>query len=290
MLLPPTVIGYIASFLQSDDRVQMDALLNMYKAFECFDVNGDPYRECAQTYIAYLALAYISHKGDNAFNLTNREIMYVYDCIYCDVQTIMYGDLPSKEAERFVDNEFLDCSELTEDMYIPQHELEYDRVDDVMNIKTYKYIRLLEEALRLKSTQLLAYMKKSACITPSMLFYVYIKHNHPLYAPKWFSLAADDLLLELCHEAGVLQSVLQLAIGNKRSDDEYAPPNDVRHNLETVIKIVPRYFDATDLFDIDDETSRVTVYNAWNAGAGVNIKDLTGSKEIGKYLLCVCTY
>ena len=349
MYLPPTVLGYIASFINVYtpvsavlvDRMydlfqvdlyrecrewEMDVLLNMYKAFECFDQSGDPlaaYKHSVQNYIVYLAIAKLPGERSSIFDLTNREIMYIYDCLYCDERVIMYGedlrvdsdsaDSDSAEAsylykesdqaepklmhynehERFIDSEFMDCSEITDNLSTPHNVLEEYGLMEDMNISMYRYIRLLEEALRMKSAPLLAYIKDFLGISPNMLLYIYIKHNHPLYAPKWFSLADDDLLLDLCHEAEVLPAVLDLAIGFKRIRNVSNKQN-VIHNLAAVKKIVPRYVDALDLFETDDETGMVTPYNAWNAD--VNIKDhlivnLTGSKEIGKYLLeCVCAY
>jgi hypothetical protein len=163
-----------------------------------------------------------------------------------------------------------------------------------MNISMYRYIRLLEEALRMKSAPLLAYIKDFLGISPNMLLYIYIKHNHPLYAPKWFSLADDDMLLKLCYEGDVLPAVLDLAIGFKRIQDVYSNTsldNVVQPNLAAVKKIVPGFVDPLDLFETDNETGMVMPYDAWNSDANVKehlIVNLAGSKAIGEYLLaCV---
>jgi hypothetical protein len=346
MYLPPTVLGYIASFINVYTPVSA-VLLNMYKAFECFDQSGDPlaaYKHSVQNYIVYLAIAKLPGERSSIFDLTNREIMYIYDCLYCDERVIMYGedlransdsansdsadsdsadsdsadsdsaDSDSAEAsylykesdqiepklmhygehERFIDSEFMDCSEFTNNLYIPHNELEeYGLLED-MNISMYKYIRLLEEALRMKSAPLLAYIKDFLGISPNMLLYIYIKHNHPLYAPKWFSLAADDMLLKLCYEGDVLNAVIDLAIGFKRIPNVYSNTsldNVVQPNLAAVKKIVPCFIDALDLFVTDYETGMVMPYNSWNSDVNVKehlIVNLAGSKEIGEYLLaCV---
>jgi len=346
MFLPPTVLGYIASFINVYtpvsavlvDRMydlfqvdlyrecrewEMDVLLNMYKAFECFDQSGDPlaaYKHSVQNYIVYLAIAKLPGERSSIFDLTNREIMYIYDCLYCDERVIMYGEHLSVDSdsansdsveasylykesdqaepklmhygehERFIDSEFMDCSEFTDNLFPPHNELEEYGLPEDMNISMYKYIRLLEEALRLKSAPLLAYIKDFLGISPNMLLYIYIKHNHPLYAPKWFSLANDDMLLKLCYEAEVLPAVLDLAIGFKRIQDVSNKQN-VIHNLAAVKKIVPGFVDPLDLFETDYTTGMVMPYDAWNSDANVKehlIVNLAGSKEIGEYLLaCV---
>jgi hypothetical protein len=274
IMLPPSVICYIASFIRTN--FESDLLLNMYKAFESINGKGyeDPlvdYKTDVQCRIAYLAVDGVII-DDITYSLTDREIMYVFDCFYCDPSVIMYGEetyedigdicIVNTNQRRKIDNEFLDCSEYTESLALPYMGIQFG-LSDELNIKMYKYIRLLEEALRLKSQALIAYMKDKLVISPDMLMYVYIKHNHQLYAPDWFSLAADDKLLALLKDAGVLPAVLGLAIGGKCHPfihSEAGLANAIQYNLEVVKKIVPHYI---------SESSEVIPYEEYYNTAAV---------------------
>ena len=322
LILPPRVVGYIASFIKTN--FEADLLLNMYKAFEIIECEGyeDPlsyYKDNVQSYIAYLVEdGVIFDERDANCGLTRRDIMYLFDCLYCESTVIMYGEatyedigynmsIVNTDRMRHIDNEFLDCSEYTETLALPSMGIQFG-LSDVLNIKMYKYIRLLEEALRMKSTGLIAYMKDKLVISPDMLLYIYIKHNHQIYAPDWYSLAADDLLLEMLKEVGVLPAVLGLAISGQRPHHAYseaALKNVVLYNLEVVKKIVPHYIDAAsavipfeDYCDDDDEhtfTSLLTPYMYWQCtyqnqilfallGEENKTIEVVGSDEIGLYL------
>ena len=325
LILPPSVVGYIASFI----KVNFDStlLLNMYKAFESIAYESvacegyeDPlcyYKADVQSYIAYLAEdGVIFDERDANCGLTQRDIMYLFDCLYCESTVIMYGEATYEDLgdicivntvrAQHIDHEFLDCSEMTETLALPG--IQFGLSDD-LNIKMYKYIRLLEEALRLKSTALLAYMKDKLVISPDMLLYIYIKHNHQVYAPDWYSLAADDLLLEMLKEVGVLPAVLGLAISGQRPHHAYseaALKNVVHYNFEVVKKIVPRYIDSTSAvipyenFVADSpfgfSTDLLTPRDYWQTtykyqvqvsalGEETKIIEVVGSEEIGAYLL-----
>ncbi len=260
LFLPPRLVGYIGSFVKANFNANF--LLNMYKAFEFITYEGDEdplgcYKTNVQSYIAGLAADGVTADGvffdenDYDYELNPREVMYLFDCFYCEESVIIYGEetcekfgddiwLVNSDSIRHIDNEFMDCSQFTEErLALPymgtQHGPE-------LNIKMYKYIRLLEEALRMKSTGLIAYMRDKTIITPDMVLYVYIKHNHQLYAPDWYSLASDDMLLSLCKDFGVLPVVLGMAINGKHPyyiGCEDALNNVIRYNLEVVKKIVP---------------------------------------------------
>ena len=325
LFLPAHLVGYIASFL----KVNFDSnlLLNLYKAFESITYAGeeDPlgyYKADVQTQIAALAVdGVILDERDAECGLTQREMMYIFDCYYCDPAVIMYGEetyerlsadlcLVDTTQMQHIDNEFLDCSEFTEqlvDQQRPYYGIKFG-LSDAINIKMYKYIRLLEEALRLKSTGLIAYMKDKMVISPDMLAYIYIKHNHQVYAPEWYSLAADDLLLELLNDLGVLPAVLGMAIRGDRFQYvhcEYALKNVVNFNLEAVKKIVPAYISASSQViayqDFWDESEHagfvdtISPYGYWQStynsqvrlsplGEESRLIQVTGSDEIGVYL------
>ena len=129
LILPPRVVGYIASFIKTN--FEADLLLNMYKAFEIIECEGyeDPlsyYKDNVQSYIAYLVEdGVIFDERDANCGLTRRDIMYLFDCLYCESTVIMYGEatyedigynmsIVNTDRMRHIDNEFLDCSEYTE--------------------------------------------------------------------------------------------------------------------------------------------------------------------------------
>lgn len=317
LFLPPHLIGYIGSFIKTN--FDSSLLLNLYKAFESI-TDEDPlgyYKADVQSYISDLVVdGVIFEERDNT--LTQREIVYIFDCYYCDPAVIMYGEesyesvgnilLMNTATMRHIDNEFLDCSQFTERLALPYMGIQFG-LNDELNIKMYKYIRLLEEALRTKSAGLIAYMKERIVITPDMLLYIYIKHNHQVYAPDWFSLAADDMLLSLCKEFGVLPAVLGMAISGQRCHyvgSEAALQNVVRYNLEVVQKIVPQYISADSVvvpieeyYDIGDHPQHfvelLTPYKYWQTtykdeisvytmGEETKTIEVVGSDEIGAYL------
>ena len=322
LFLPAHLVGYIGSFIRTN--FDSNLLLNMYKAFESITYEGDEdplgyYKAEVQAQLAYLAEdGVIFDERDIGYELTQREMMYVFDCYYCDPSVIMYGDetyedlgdicIVNTAHMQHIDHEFLDCSEFTETLALPYMGIQFG-LSDELNIKMYKYIRLLEEALRLKSTGLIAYMKDKLVITPDMLLYIYIKHNHQVYAPDWYSLAADDLLIELIKEAGVLPAVLGLAISGQRHHfvcNEAALKNVVNHNLKVVKKIVPHYIKADSLVvpmeeycddcaPVHSYANLLTPYSYWQmtktaivqiSALGEESRDIEvlGSEEIGSYL------
>jgi len=321
LFLPAHLVGYIGSFIKTN--FDSNLLLNLYKAFESITYDGDEdplgyYKADVQAQIAALAVdGVIFDERDVECELTQREIMYVFDCYYCDPSVIMYGEetyedlgdicIVNTDHMRHIDYEFLDCSEFTENLALPYMGIQFG-LSDELNIKMYKYIRLLEEALRLKSTGLIAYMKDKLVITPDMLLYIYIKHNHEIYAPDWYSLAADDMLLSLCKEVGVLPAVLGMAISGNRCHcvySEAALKNVVEPNLAVVKKIVPNYISASsqvltydEFWDDDERRHFVTMtapYYYWlgtyTCQVGVSVLGeenrfikFTGSDAIGVYL------
>jgi hypothetical protein len=322
LLLPAHLVGYIGSFIKTN--FDSNLLLNLYKAFESITYEGDKdplgyYKDNVQAYLAHLAVdGVIFDERDKSYELTQREIMYVFDCYYCEPAAIMYGEetyedlgdicLVDTTRMRHIDYEFLDCSEFTEALALPYMGIQFG-LSDELNIKMYKYIRLLEEALRLKSTGLIAYMKDKMVITPDMLLFIYIKHNHEVYAPDWYSLASDDMLLNLLKEVGVLAAVLGIAISGKRchyAGSEAALKNVVRYNLEVVKKIVPEYISVDsavvphdDYYDVGDYPHHVvdllTPYVYWQTtytdkislcafGEETKTIEVLGSDDIGAYL------
>ena len=191
LFLPAHLVGYIGSFIKIN--YDSNLLLNMYKAFQSVAGEGyeDPlryYKAEVQAQLAALAIDGVLFEDCDAdYGLTQREIMYVFDCYYCDPAVIMYGEetyetigatcLINTTQLQYIENECLNCSAFTEVLERPYLGIRFG-LTDAINIKMYKHIRLLEEALRLKSTALVSYMKDARVILPEMLLYIYIKHNH----------------------------------------------------------------------------------------------------------------
>jgi hypothetical protein len=330
LFLPPHLVAYIGTFIKVHFRtnqyysdIHTNLLLNLYKAFESIGPEADHLREYqaeVQSHLAALVVnLVILEKCDYAYGLTQREIMYVFDCYYCDPAVIMYGEetyeaigadmhIVNTERMQHIDNEFMDCSEFTEMLAVPYMGIHFGLADD-LNIKMYKYIRLLEEILRTKSTGLFAYMRAKIVISPDMLLYIYIKHNHQRYAPKWYSLASDYFLIALLNEAGVLPVVLGMAISGKRehyAGTEAALQNIVEPNLAVVKQIVPIYINPASAVlpsqvYYDDYpgdpgfVDMLTPYMYWETtyrdqvqlyvwGGPNKIIEVVGSAEIGAYL------
>ena len=322
LFLPAHLVGYIGSFIKTN--CDSNLLLSMYKAFESIHGEGyeDPlryYKAEVQAQLAALAMdGVLFEDRDAEYGLTQREIMYIFDCYYCDPAVIMFGEetyetigdtcLINTAQMQYIDNEFINCSVFTEVLERPYLGIRFC-LTVAINIKMYKHIRLLEEALRLKSTALVSYMKDARIILPEMLLYIYIKHNHQVYAPKWYSLAADELLLALCNEFDILPTVLGMAINGDRfnyAHCEEALTNTVLYNLAAVKKIVPRYISATsqvityeDYWDTNENAGfvdTVTPYVYWLSnyynsqvrlsplGEESRIIKVVGSDEIGAYL------
>lgn len=334
LFLPAHLVAYIGSFIKADYNTYLvchldkaNILLSLYKAFEsiaCEGAEEDPlryYKAEVQSHLAALAVDVVMlQQRDYTYGLTHRDIMYIFDCYYCNSQLIMYGEetyenlgddlsIVDTTHRQHIDNEFLDCSEFTETLALTHSGME-PGLEDEINIKLYKYLRLVEEALRLKRTGLIAYIKNmmSPILFKDMLLYIYVKHNHKLYAPKWYSLAADDHLLALLNEAGILPAVLGMAISGKRDYyvfSEAALKNVVEPNLAVVQKIVPHYISADsevipydEFWDEDERRHFVTMtapYYYWlgtyTCQVGVSVLGeenrfikFTGSDAIGVYL------
>ena len=323
LFLPPRLIGYIGSFMKAQNN--SDMLLNLYKAFAILDGPTDPlkyYKEEVLCYIAGPAMDGIYGKNDyGKYTLNHEEIMYIFDAFYGNSDALIYGDayrllenpgtlqlmeIVDEKKCQFIDDEFKHCSAITDNLGVSMHL----GLSDDLDAMTYKFILLLEEALRTKSRDMLAYIKKIIGITADMLMYLYVKHTHQLYAPRTFCLATDDTLLELCWEAGILPQILQLAIGGKRHGVVYSEAglsNIIQTNLAVVKKIVPAYIGFTEMMpywnadgiygnaDIDMITpysywlmtyqTEVTIMNEFMAlDFSIEERIITGNDAIGAYL------
>jgi hypothetical protein len=213
LYLPPRIIGYIGSFIRA--HYDADMLLNLYKAFAFEDMN-DPlayYKEDVQCYLSALATGGVFDNREGYINservfdpedkvtLNHQEVMYAFECMYGDYDAFIYQNAYSVQEDMLdpikcnqIDDEFYDCSALAKYSSDTFFGIRFG-MSDYADRLLYKSTILLEFILRTKSQNLLDYMKKKLIITPEMVLYLYVKHNHPLYAPKTFSLAADETLL-----------------------------------------------------------------------------------------------
>ena len=159
LFLPPRLVGYIGSFIKANFDANL--LLNLYKAFEFITYEGDEdpldcYKTNVQSYIAGLAAdGVIFDENDYEYELNPREVMYLFDCFHCEESVIIYGGeicekfgddiwLVNSDSIRHIDNEFMDCSQFTEErLALPYMGIQHG-LSTELNIKMYKYIRLLE--------------------------------------------------------------------------------------------------------------------------------------------------
>jgi hypothetical protein len=248
MFLPAHLVGYIASFCKATYDISI--LLNIYKAFESFECEGDEdplfgYKDLIQHYIAALAIPDVYGENENDRSLTKREIMYVYDVAYCVTEDIIYGLEPKNSHRKWIDDEQADCVRFAH--YFGVGGLRFGICTGI-DTMIYKHTRLLEEALRTNSQGLLTYMRNEDWIYPAMLAYIYCKHNNARYAPAEDYLSNNPLWLDLLKEHGMLNMILGLAIGGIREHTVYSMPalhNIVQPNLAMVKQIVPAYIQAS---------------------------------------------
>ena len=248
LFLPAHLVGYIASICKATYDISI--LLNIYKAFESIEFEGyeDPlfdYKDLIQHYIAALAIPEVYGENENDRSLTKREIMYVIDVAHCNPTDIMYGIEPKNSHRKWIDDEQADCVRFAD--YFGLGGLRFGLCTG-FDTMIYKHIRLLEEALRTNSRGLLDYMRNEDWIYPTMLAYIYCKHNNARYASTEDFLSNNAFWLDLLKEHGMLDMILGLAIGGIREHTVYsshALHNIVRPNLAMVKQIVPAYIQAS---------------------------------------------
>jgi hypothetical protein len=305
IFLPAHLVGYIASFCKATYDISI--LVNLYKAFESIEYEGyeDPlfgYKDLIQHYIAALAIPEVYGENENDRSLTKREIMYVIDVAYNETDEIVYGLEPKNSHIKWIDDELADCSYFAD--YFGLEGLRFGFCK-AFGMTIYRHIRLLEEALRTKSLGLLTYMVNEDWIYPTMLAYIYCKHNNARYAPTEDYLSNNKLWLELLRRNGMLNIILGLAIGGIREHTVYSTPalhNIVRPNLAMVKQIVPAYikasapvaylypysthpYDAVNNYEYWQECFQLEV-RVYQLGQTEAVKTFVaeGDREIGEYL------
>jgi hypothetical protein len=224
--LPASIVQYIVGFLNSpcyDVHNPRDVILNCYKAFECYKAEGegegegegedeDPlwdYKKTVQSYLATLvyeevmvAVTVTTWKVPTTivrYALTDREVMYLYDVLFCNSNVIIYGNEKMKKTayelnvEEDIRNEFDECSDYT--WFLRDQEGPFTLP---LVIHHLPVIRLLEEALYTESSELLNCIRKSTLnglYEPVMLIYIYINHTHVNYGPRKNRCLADNKIL-----------------------------------------------------------------------------------------------
>jgi hypothetical protein len=228
--LPASIIQYIVGFLDSpcyDVHSPRDVILNCYKAFECYKAEGegededeDPlwdYKKNVQSYLATLvyeevmvAVTVTTWKVLTPvvrYALTDREVMYLYDVLFCNSNVIIYGNEKTKKTayelnvEEDIRNELDECSDyawLLRDQAGP--------FTLPLVIRSLPVIRLLEEALYTESSELLNCIMQSTLNCKyelAMLTYIYINHTHVNYGRKKNRCLANNKIL-----LGLMESIL----------------------------------------------------------------------------------
>lgn len=275
ILITPSIIKYILTFLSEKYYPdEANIILSVFKAFNSFpkfdaEDTEDPLREYklrVQQYIACLVWSevYVQlPEKPEKYSLTDFEVMYLYETFYGDLQTIQYGDREKMDIsvimrhEQHVDMEFMDITILMEDS-IPDPRFYLDD-EGLLNIKYLRFIRLVEQALLDKSEHLLDCILTTEMFESHLsmsLMYIYLKHNHAVYAPKYNSLASDETLIALLLKNEVTRPIIaRVAISGLHQLFEVksataAHPlsfNIVLPNLAVVKQIIPTHIAPSEL-------------------------------------------
>ena len=235
LMLPVSIINQVISFHETEP----DFALSLYKAFLYLDDSW--YKTRILEHLANLAYAAIQPVIDiNRFNLTDREVMYMYDVLFGNIDTLLYGDEFEIEHMRHIDSEFYDCTNIIGDLNQKQY---FDiNIAGFINNTNHTYVRLLEEAIISKSENLLKCIK-AHFYDEWMCLYLFLKQTHQVYKNPLYE-ATDEQLFQLISDANmtIITLVLRSAISGERREiiwnnnngDNVATPN-----LEMVKQIVP---------------------------------------------------
>ena len=235
LMLPVSIINQVVSFHETDPNF----VLSLYKAFLWLEDSW--YKTRILEHLANIAYAAIQPIIDiRSFKLIDREVMYMYDVLFGNIETLLYGDEFEMEHMRHIDNEFIDCTSLIGDL---NHKQYFDvNIAGFINNTNHTYVRLLEEAIISKSENLLKCIK-SHFYDEWMCLYLFLKQTHRVYKNPLYE-ATDEQLFQLISDANItiITLVLRSAISGERPEiiwnnnriDNVATPN-----LQMVKKIVP---------------------------------------------------
>ena len=251
-----------------------DIILNVYKAFECFDGMEEidalwNYKKNIQHFIANYLFGEVMNQlrvigsdlwlskglwADSDFELvwynsTDREVMYFYDVLFGNPEFILNSDNDHRPPLH-ITAELFDCN-----YYLTRLQFERNREQHIneplITIQDIPVIRLLEEALYNKSADTIICLIKSGLYNKHMPLYIYLKHNHKVWgADNRRSLADSEMLFDMMLNANVANDsakslLLEIAIGGlliKHTNVEYLFCNVVNPNLALVKKMVPAHF------------------------------------------------
>ena len=233
--LPVGIINQVISFHETNP----DFVLSLYKAFLWLEEGW--YKTRILEHLANIAYAAIQPVMDIIrFNLSDREVMYLYDVLFGNLDTLLYGDEFEIEHMRHIDSEFRECTRLIGDLNQKQY---FDiNIAGFINNTNHAYVRLLEEAIISKSENLLKCIK-AHFYDEWMCLYLFLKQTHQVYKNPLYE-ATDEQLFQLISDANmtIITLVLRSAISGERREiiwNNYNGDNVVDPNLQMVKKIVP---------------------------------------------------
>lgn len=296
LMLPVSIINQVISFHETEP----DFVLSLYKAFLYLDDGW--YKTRILEHLVNIAWADIKLEIDiDDFSLTDREVMYVYDVLFGDIDTMLYGNeqddcefgLKQIKHKLHIDNEFLDCINLIGTLNVKQC-FEIDMSGFIGGL-SHKYLRLLEEAIISKSENLLKCIKYNF-YDEWMCLYLFIQQTHRVYKNPSFE-ATDEQLFQLISDANmsIICLVLRAAISGERQQtvwNNHSANNVSNPNLEMVKKIVPaiipyahRLFEVCYNLDMDadaEDIEYVTPFEYWKhfENESIDYRDSSSSNSI----------
>ena len=186
-ILPTRVVKFIISFL-TDERASPELLLNLYKAFICYDNNSPAaaYMADIQSYIADISYPKLLQSPlyrpcpiPLSYTLTDREIMYMVDLQYIGMWSVPSRSIYDRYSEETI-QEFSVCYHLIK-MHPAFVWVSY-------SVENLNYIYALEEALVNRSKGLLYWLEINFPTFVAMAtIYLYFKHSY-----RQNSLLLDD--------------------------------------------------------------------------------------------------
>ena len=178
-----------------------------------------------------------NYKGapHKAYPLTDREVMMSYDVLLCCKNTIIYGD-KNRDAYELtrtsIKSEFLQCINYASDIL--------GVFNTSLFIHDLPMILLCEEAIYTKRHEFFTCINESVHWAPSILMYIYVKHNLFGRPSDKCVLANDAYLLSLLMT--ISKPVILRLLLHAMSGLQYLCGGcAVKENIELFKTIVPKY-------------------------------------------------
>lgn len=241
-LIPAHLVKYIASFHPDNTQKNVshyaEYVLSIFRAFTP-DNEIDNYKKEVQERLS--DMVYYNVLGDyyqdwflSTLVLSPEDVMDIYEVTFIKHYSQTYGCNKPPHIAYGVDDTmlsaFVGITDLLDNhttLYEDEHimggryylhwcsniESEYPHDCNNLHITQLSIISLLERCLLGKKNDLLAFITRYMNVTPIMMFYLYVKHNHVSYKTEEKSLANDEMLLNLFLENGFEKELLALAIG-----------------------------------------------------------------------------